>query len=60
MSSILSSYGYDPGKTILIGDTINDYDAAKSNKVIFYAYNNDSMKDLCNRYIYSFDEVFFN
>jgi len=60
VSSILSSYGYDPGKTILIGDTINDYDAAKSNKVIFYAYNNDSMKDLCNRYIYSFDEVFFN
>ena len=50
----------NPEKTILIGDTINDYDAAKSNKVIFYAYNNGSMKDLCNRYIYSFDEVFFN
>ena len=60
VSSILSSYRYDPEKTILIGDTINDYDAAKSNKVIFYAYNNGSMKDLCNRYIYSFDEVFFN
>jgi len=60
VSSILSSYGYDSKKTILIGDTINDYDAAKSNKVIFYAYNNGSMKDLCNRYIYNFDEVFFN
>ena len=60
VSSVLSSYGYDSEKTILIGDTINDYDAAKSNKVIFYAYNNGSIKDLCDRYIYSFDEVFFN
>jgi phosphoglycolate phosphatase-like HAD superfamily hydrolase len=60
VSSILSSYGYESEKTILIGDTINDYDAAKSNKVIFYAYNNRSIKDLCDRYIYSFDEVFFN
>ncbi len=60
VSSVLSSYGYDSEKTILIGDTINDYDAAKSNKVIFYAYNNGSIEDLCDRYIYSFDEVFFN
>ena len=60
VSSVLSSYGYDSEKTILIGDTIDDYDAAKSNKVIFYAYNNGSIKDLCDRYIYSFDEVFFN
>jgi phosphoglycolate phosphatase-like HAD superfamily hydrolase len=60
VSGIISHYKYSAGNTILIGDSINDYDAAKENKVIFYAYNNDALRKHCHKYIDSFDEVIFN
>ena len=36
---ILKCYGYKKGETILIGDSINDYKAAKLNNIDFYEYN---------------------
>ena len=60
VSGIISSCKYNPRNTILIGDSINDYDAAKANGLIFYAYNNDELRKSCNIYLDSFDEIFFN
>jgi len=37
---IIKKYGYNNKNTILIGDSINDFDAAKDNQIRFMAYNN--------------------
>ena len=37
----------------MIGDSINDYEAAKSNNIKFYGYNNDDLKSL-DSYIKTF------
>jgi phosphoglycolate phosphatase-like HAD superfamily hydrolase len=60
VSGIISRYKYNSGNAILIGDSINDSDAAKANGVMFYAYNNDALKKHCHTYIDSFDEVNFD
>jgi phosphoglycolate phosphatase-like HAD superfamily hydrolase len=41
--------------TCLIGDAINDYDAAKSNNIDFFGYNNLKVKDIGSGYIQQFD-----
>lgn len=40
VSIIMINNEYKEEETILIGDSINDYDAAKENNINFYAYNN--------------------
>jgi len=40
IKNILNKYQYNPDKTILIGDSINDYQAAQVNNITFYGYNN--------------------
>ena len=60
VSGIILRYKYNAGNTILIGDSINDYDAAKVNGTVFYAYNNDDLRKHCHRYVDSFDDVIFN
>lgn len=57
VENIFKNYGYKADKTILIGDSINDYEAAIANKVHFFGYNNEDLKDLKNGgYIESFTE----
>ncbi len=43
VKNLLEKYNYKKNETILIGDSINDYKAAKINNLDFYGYNN---KDL--------------
>ncbi|WP_318343171.1 HAD family hydrolase [Flagellimonas baculiformis] len=40
---VLETEGYTDDETCLIGDSKNDYDAAKANQIHFVAYNNDSL-----------------
>jgi phosphoglycolate phosphatase-like HAD superfamily hydrolase len=54
VSRIIDHYDYDPGNMVLIGDSINDYDAAIHNHVSFYGYNNDDIRDKGDGYITSF------
>lgn len=54
VSKIVDEYGYSVKKTCLIGDSINDYEAAKENQVIFYGYNSKSLKEKKLNYIESF------
>jgi HAD superfamily hydrolase (TIGR01549 family) len=43
VSSLLKKYKYTSKETVLIGDSINDFDAAKDNHIYFLAYNNPDL-----------------
>ena len=51
---LMESYGYLISETILIGDSVNDYDAAQESGISFYGYNNDLIKEICDKYIDKF------
>ncbi len=56
IGDILSDYGYSAAKTLMIGDSITDRDAASRNGVRFCGYNNPAlMKGGC--YIESFGDM---
>ncbi len=55
VKDILFLNKYTPKNTILIGDSINDYDAAEINEIEFYAFNNIQLKDN-HRYINTFSD----
>lgn len=59
VSSIIEINGYNTEEIILIGDSINDYDAAVSNKVRFFGFNNPSLEDVSNFYIRSFIDLHY-
>ncbi len=52
--NILKKYDYNPKESILIGDSINDFDAANINGIKFYGYNNIDLKDK-DEYIENFN-----
>ncbi len=55
--SILKSYKYIPQNIALIGDSMNDYDAASLHGIDFYGYNNASLEGVGVGYIRAFDSV---
>lgn len=48
----------DTNECAMIGDSINDYEAAAKNKIPFYGYNNEELRGIEN-YIDSFREFVF-
>ena len=54
IKNIMKKFEYLTEETILIGDSINDYNAAKKNDVVFYGYNNTNLKN--HNYINNFNE----
>jgi len=44
VKNILDFNNYTKEETILIGDSINDYEAANENEIVFYGYNNQVLK----------------
>ncbi len=54
VKNILNDFKLIAHECVLIGDSINDYDAAKKNSVEFYGYNNTELKPL-GGYINSFN-----
>ncbi|PRX43497.1 HAD family hydrolase [Salegentibacter salegens] len=52
--NLLIKHKYKRNDTILIGDSINDYEAAESNDIDFGGYNNERLKELKTLYIESF------
>jgi HAD superfamily hydrolase (TIGR01549 family) len=59
VANVLNKNNYLSNETILIGDSVNDYEAAKVNNLDFYGYNNDELKDCSKTYIDDFKNVFF-
>lgn len=55
VKNLLIKENYKKSETILIGDSINDYEAAKENNIAFYGYNNQQLKDVSKEYIERFD-----
>jgi phosphoglycolate phosphatase-like HAD superfamily hydrolase len=51
VNKLLQYYDYDASSVILIGDSINDYDAAVKNHIGFYGFNNEALKKLSADYI---------
>jgi phosphoglycolate phosphatase-like HAD superfamily hydrolase len=54
VDSLLKLHNYKLLDTCLIGDSINDYDAALANNILFYGYNSEIIKNTGNDYIKSF------
>ena len=46
VSNLLDTYQYDKEHTCLIGDSINDYEAAEYNEISFFNYNNNEIRSL--------------
>ncbi|MGG7048315.1 MULTISPECIES: HAD family hydrolase [unclassified Campylobacter] len=57
LMDILDKFSYQKNETILIGDSINDYDAAVANKIEFYGFNNIVLKKYSKTYIDSFKNL---
>lgn len=51
VSNIMKEYAYDPKETILIGDSINDYEAAKKSALHFVGFNNEDLKTKSDLYV---------
>ncbi|KGL64360.1 HAD family hydrolase [Polaribacter sp. Hel1_85] len=51
---LLKKYNYNLSNTCLIGDSINDFEAADYNSIGFYGYNNPKLFDVSVTYINSF------
>lgn len=56
VADILAKFGYDRGRCVLIGDSVNDYEAAVNNGIRFVGYNNPDLKTL-GLYVDSFRHV---
>jgi HAD superfamily hydrolase (TIGR01549 family) len=50
IEKILKENNYEKNKTILIGDSINDYEASKANGIEFYGFNNKSLESIPNTF----------
>ncbi|PIB37134.1 hypothetical protein BFP72_17840 [Reichenbachiella sp. 5M10] len=48
VAQILSSYNDELSRVLLIGDSINDYTAAVTNRIHFAGFNNPELKNLSN------------
>jgi len=55
VENIMSNYNYKTSETILIGDSITDYNAAQSNGLKFIGFNNDELKSVNDLYVDKID-----
>lgn len=57
VGELLAEHQYAPPKAVLIGDSRNDLDAARDNKIEFIGYNNESLKAEADHYIHTFQPL---
>lgn len=51
VNHILAKNGYEKEKSCLIGDSVNDLEAAEKNGIKFFGYNNEELKGIAKNYI---------
>ncbi len=56
VENLLNEFNYKTEETVLIGDSINDYEAARENNLEFLGYNNPSLKKIYAGYIERFSD----
>jgi HAD superfamily hydrolase (TIGR01549 family) len=54
---LLTSYKYHAQDVALIGDSVNDFEAAQINGIDFYGYNNRQLLNITSNYIHQFANV---
>ncbi len=54
VANVMSKHQYRNNDTIIIGDSMNDYDAAKANGITFYGYNNLDLKEKGLNYLHDY------
>lgn len=59
VKNIMKKYGYKQKETVLIGDSISDFDAADASDLEFYGYNNPEMETKGVDYITTFTSIPF-
>lgn len=57
ITNLIKNNHYEPEETLLIGDSVNDYEAAYANKIQFYGYNNAELQQY--NYITTFQGIHF-
>ncbi|MHA7059241.1 HAD family hydrolase [Aquimarina sp. M1] len=57
VSKLIEQYHYKKYTICLIGDSMNDYEAANVNRIAFYGYNNIDLKSIGDSYISSFNHL---
>ena len=57
VKDVLVANQYSANETILIGDSVNDYDAAEVNGLKFYGYNNPALIDKSRKYLENYVEL---
>jgi phosphoglycolate phosphatase-like HAD superfamily hydrolase len=58
VKNILKNNRYAVKETVLIGDSINDYEAARINKVTFFGFNNVELAKMSDKYIVNYNNIF--
>jgi len=59
VATVFKDHTYHHKNCCLIGDSINDYEAAEANSIIFYGYNNLNLQKISTNYIVSFKKRLF-
>jgi HAD superfamily hydrolase (TIGR01549 family) len=54
VAGLLAEFGCSRSETALVGDSMNDYDAAVANGISFFGFNNPGLADVGDRYIRDF------
>lgn len=57
VKNLIVKHSYNNLEVCLIGDSVNDAEAATDNKVDFFGYNNPKLTIKYKNYIYSFNEI---
>lgn len=57
ITKLMNDYHYNSKETILIGDSINDFEAAKSNGINFYGFNNKNLFSHSKVYLESYEDL---
>ncbi len=58
VADLMNTHKYVNNETCLIGDSVNDYEAAIHNNIDFYGYNNIKLKDINEKYIEQFKTTY--
>ena len=53
VQELKSEFTFSRRDTILVGDSMNDFEAAQLNDIEFFGYNNDYLKDIGLNYLQS-------
>jgi len=57
IQKLLNKYNLNPDRTIMIGDSINDFTGSFVNNIWFMGYNNRDLKKSCRYYLDSINDI---